>query len=157
MAEHDWDAYLALHSDPAVMRFVGDRTDRDFIRWRFDKLTGQYALGLGHWAVEERDAGRLVGAVGLLQHDDWTATPYTVEVGWLIAKDAWGRGYATEAGRAALSYAFDELGLERVICIVDPRNRSSRRVAEKLALRLAGETIWRDHDVVWYESVSSER
>jgi RimJ/RimL family protein N-acetyltransferase len=132
------------------MRFVGARTDEEFIRWRFDKLTGQYETGTGHLAVVEREGDRLVGAAGLLRHDDWTATPDNIEVGWLVRKDAWGRGYAVEAGGAALAYAFADLGIDTVICIVDPRNRSSRRVAEKLGMRLAGETIWRDHDVVWY-------
>ena len=133
------------------MRFVGGRIDDAFIRRRFDRIVEEYRMGLGHWAVIERDTRRLLGAVGLLSHPDWTATPYNVEVGWLIGRDHWGQGYATEAGKAAVRYAFDHVGVERLICIVDPRNRSSRRVAEKLGLRLAGETIWRDYDVVWYE------
>ncbi|HWL65754.1 MAG TPA: GNAT family N-acetyltransferase [Actinomycetota bacterium] len=153
LEERDFDAYLPLHSDPEVMRFVGGRHDPDAVRIRFDKLKGQWAEHrLGHWATYERESGRLVGAVGLLRHDDWTATDCRVEVGWLIGKRDWDRGYATEAGRASIDYAFVDLGLERLICIVDPRNVASRRVAEKLGLRLAGETIWRDYDVVWYET-----
>ena len=138
------------------MYFVGNRTDDAFIRGRFERLLAQYEHGYGHWAAFERATGRFVGAVGLLDHADWTATPFSTEVGWLIRKEAWNRGFATEAGRAALAFAFDELRLQRVICIVDPRNRPSRRVAEKLGLHLTGETIWRDYDVVWYEGARPE-
>ena len=136
------------------MRYVGDRTEPEFIRWRFEKLTSQYERGFGHWAVLEAATGSLVGAVGLLDHDDWTATPYSLEVGWLIAQPFWNKGFATEAGRASVTYAFEETGAEHLICIVDPRNGSSRRVAEKLGMRLTGETIWREKNVVWYERSS---
>ena len=133
------------------MRFLGGKTTDEVLRRRFDRLTSQYERGYGHWGTFEKETGRLLGAVGLLNHDDWTETPYTVEVGWLIRSDAWNRGYATEAARASLAYAFDVLGHERIICIVDPRNAPSRRVAEKIGLDLAGETVWRDYDCVWYE------
>ena len=151
MVEADWDEYLVAHSDPDVVRFVGNDVSPAFIRRRFDKLMSQYPRGSGHLGTFERSSGRLLGGVGLLDHDDWTATPVRIEIGWLIRKDAWNRGYATEAARAVLRHAAAAQGLERVICIVDPRNIASRRVAEKLGLELAGETIWRDFDVVWYE------
>ena len=101
LTEDDWDDYLALHRDADVMRFVGARTDDAFIRRRFDRIVAEYRIGLGHWAVIERGARNLLGAVGLLSHADWTATPYNTEVGWLIGRAHWGRGYATEAGEAS--------------------------------------------------------
>ena len=152
MEEEDFESYLPLHTDPDVMRFVGGRHDEEFVRQRFDRLRLQWVeRGLGHWATFEKETGALVGAVGLRQHDDWTATPYNIEVGWLIGKEFWNRGYATEAARPFIPYAFDRLGLDRLICIVAPENISSRRVAEKLGFRVAGETFWRDHKVIWYE------
>ena len=158
LEESDFDSYLPVHSDPEVMRFVGGRHDPDAIRIRFDKLKSQWSEHrLGHWATFERSTGRLVGAVGLLKHDDWTSTDHNVEVGWLIGRNDWGRGYATEAGRGSIAYAFNELAMDQLICIVDPRNLASRRVAEKLGLTLTGETIWRDYDVVWYETTSPNR
>jgi RimJ/RimL family protein N-acetyltransferase len=141
-----------LHSDPDVMRFVGDRHDEEFVRGRFDRMRSQWReRGLGHWATFEKESGRLLGAVGLMQHDDWTAAAYNIEVGWLIGREFWNHGYATEAARPFVTRAFEELKLERLICIVAPENLSSRRVAEKLGFRVVGETIWRDHQVLWHE------
>jgi [ribosomal protein S5]-alanine N-acetyltransferase len=152
LTEDDWDQYLPIHTDPDVMRFVGGRYDEEFVRQRFERMCSQWIeRGLGHWATFEKQSEKLVGAVGLMQHDDWTATPYNIEVGWLIGKDYWNRGYATEAAQPFVPYAFDRLGIERLICIVAPENISSRRVAEKIGFRAAGETFWRDHQVIWHE------
>ena len=108
--------------------------------------------GFGHWAVEEKESGRLVGRAGLKHHDTWTLDPDNIEVGYLFDRGVWGRGYATEAARAAVEYAFDALDREEVISIARPGNAASRRVMEKVGLTYAGATRWgaRDIDVVWY-------
>ncbi len=152
LTEDDWPEYLAIHSDPEVMHYVGGQTDEAFLRDRFERMISDYPEGFGHFATVERASGRLLGGVGILNHPSWTATPYNFEVGWVIGKDFWGQGFATEAGRACIQYAFNTFDIERLICIVDPRNIASRRVAEKLGLDLTGETIWREMDVVWYET-----
>jgi RimJ/RimL family protein N-acetyltransferase len=152
LEEGDFSSYLPLHTDPDVMRFVGGRHDEEFVRQRFDRMRSQWSeRGLGHWATLEKESNTLVGAVGLMQHDDWVATPYNIEIGWLIGKEYWSRGYATEAARPFIDYAFDRVGIERLICIVAPENISSRRVAEKLGYMVSGRTIWRDHEVLWHE------
>jgi len=87
--------------------------------------------GYGVWAVEERETGRLVGRLGLSHHRLW---PQDVEVGWGLEPAVWGRGYATEGGRAALDHAFTELGRDRVVSIVHPENAASIAVMTRLGI-----------------------
>jgi RimJ/RimL family protein N-acetyltransferase len=121
----------AIHADPQVMRYVGDgRAQTREQTWRsMATHLGHWRLrGFGNWAVVERATGRLIGRAGLWQPEGWPG----LEVGWLLARDRWGQGLATEAGRAALDYAFGTLGAEHVISVIHPDNAASVRVAEKL-------------------------
>jgi RimJ/RimL family protein N-acetyltransferase len=83
------------------------------------------------FSVLERDTGRWVGRVGPLHPEGWPGD----EVGWGIVRDAWGRGYATEAAAAAVEWAFDALGWTEVIHCIDEGNTASERVAEHLGSR----------------------
>jgi RimJ/RimL family protein N-acetyltransferase len=146
----DVPALARVLDHPEVTRYLhlpgfespGDTVERLCRHWA--------QRGFGHWAVEERASGELIGRLGLLHHRDWTLDPENVEVGWVLARAAWGRGLATEGGRAALRYGFERLGVPRIISIADPANRASRRVMEKLGLTLGGAARWRGVDVVWY-------
>ena len=95
--------------------------------------------GFGLWALEEKSSGLLVGRSGLSFHRLWPADP---ELGWMLDPDVWGRGYATEAGAAALHHAFARLALERVVSIIHPENVTSFRVAERLGI-----APWREVDL----------
>jgi RimJ/RimL family protein N-acetyltransferase len=106
--------------------------------------------GFGLWAVEHLETGRFIGRAGLMHHDDWTACPHDAEVGWVISRDLWGKGLATEAGTAALEFGFATKGLGRIISIAHRENAASQRVMEKLGLVREGETEWRDSPVVWF-------
>lgn len=90
--------------------------------------------GLGRWALQRREDTAVVGEIGLVPlpgHD-------RVELGWHLARAWWGRGYATEAGAAAVGYGFDVVGLDEVAAVVDPANRRSRAVARRVGLAPAG-------------------
>lgn len=132
----DLDAFTAINADPVVMEFfpetyTGERTLRFVERIR-ECWT---ALGYGLWAVERLDNGRFVGYVGL-----WPAafpahfTP-AVEVGWRLAADQWGHGYATEGARAALAYAFDTIGIEEIVSFTSVLNVRSIKVMERLGMQ----------------------
>ena len=95
----------------------------------------QSTHGFAPWAVEDRATGRLVGDVGLKLLE--LAGP-EIEIGWVIAPHAWGRGLATEAAVPWLAVAWDDLGLDRLIAVIRPENAASRRVAEKLGMREEG-------------------
>jgi RimJ/RimL family protein N-acetyltransferase len=87
--------------------------------------------GYGQWALVEQATGGLVGRAGLWQPEGWPG----LEVGWLLARSSWGHGFATEAGRAAVRYAFEVLAADGVISLIHPENRASIRVAERLGER----------------------
>jgi RimJ/RimL family protein N-acetyltransferase len=92
--------------------------------------------GFGLWVARERDGGRTVGRVGLMATD--VGAGPTVEVGWFIARDRWGRGYATELARAAIHHAFTGLRLPEVVSFTLPGNQASQAVMRKLGLEPAG-------------------
>jgi RimJ/RimL family protein N-acetyltransferase len=134
----DAAAFAAVNADPLVTRYLGD--GRPLGRAESDRLLGRIAAhwdehGFGLWAAELRGDGRLIGFVGLAVPTFLPAVLPAVEVGWRLASDVWGRGLATEGGRAALEHGFGTLRLDRIVSIIDPRNAASLRVAGKLGLR----------------------
>jgi len=86
--------------------------------------------GWGLWAVEVKGGAPFIGFVGLSK-PEWRDD---VEVGWRLAKTAWGHGYATEAARAALAFGFDQLGLAEIVSFTVPANLPSQRVMERLGM-----------------------
>ena len=111
-------------------------------------LAGHWQLlGYGMFVIEERATGAFLGRAGPLRPPRWPA----FEIGWSLAPAARGRGYAPEAARAAIGWAFASFPLERIVSIIDPRNLASRRVAERLGERRTGElfTPFRDPCDVW--------
>jgi RimJ/RimL family protein N-acetyltransferase len=134
----DLDPYAALCADIEVMRYIGmgvalTRTDA----WRsIAGMLGHWQLlGYGMWAVERKSDGAFLGRAGFLDPPGYPG----FEIGWTFAREHWGQGYATEAARTALAYAFDVLDRDRVISLIRPGNERSMRVAEKLGERLSGE------------------
>jgi RimJ/RimL family protein N-acetyltransferase len=91
--------------------------------------------GYGFWAVEERASGEMIGRVGCWRPEGWPG----LEVGWTLRRAFWHRGYATEAARASVEYAFRALGQARVISLIAPENTASIRVAQRLGERPRGE------------------
>jgi RimJ/RimL family protein N-acetyltransferase len=131
----DLDAYAAMCADEEVMRHIGAGgavgTD---VAWRqMAFFLGSWSLhGHGMWALEERAGSRLVGRVGFLDPPGWPGC----ELGWLLARDAWGKGYATEAARAARDYGRDALGLGELISLIRPDNQRSIALARRLGATL---------------------
>jgi RimJ/RimL family protein N-acetyltransferase len=127
----DADAYAAMCDDAEGMRYVGGVLDRGQSWRRLALHAGHWVLrGYGNWAVERREDGELLGRAGLWQPEGWPG----LEVGWQLARPAWGHGYATEAGRAAMEWAWAELAAPRLVSVIHPDNARSIRVAERLGL-----------------------
>jgi RimJ/RimL family protein N-acetyltransferase len=126
--------------------------DVESTRAQIEWFESQWAKeGLCHWAVEELESGRLIGRIGLLRHHDWPVEPSPVEVGWVLDERFWGRGLATEGGRASMELWREHLlDDRRLISITLPANRRSRAVMERLGLTYRGDAHWHDQDVVWY-------
>jgi RimJ/RimL family protein N-acetyltransferase len=152
---------LEFVGDPDVMRWLGGETGdlaaavATIERW----LAHWEQNGIGHFSVEHE--GRVIGRVGFLawDADGWKVSSYAdaaepvTELGWAIARRHWGHGYATEAAQTLRTWAYDDVGLEHVISLIDPNNQRSMRVAEKLAAT-RGETVAIDGKpiVVWQHS-----
>jgi len=131
--EEDLDAFAAMSADPEVMRYLRPHVFDRAQTWREIALhLGHWELrGYGHWALVERESGAFVGRSGLWRPEGWPG----VEVGWALAREHWGKGYATEAARAALQWGHEELGIAEVCSLVLPENEPSARVAERLGAR----------------------
>jgi RimJ/RimL family protein N-acetyltransferase len=137
----DREPFAALNADPEVVRYVGDghpmtRADSDALLDAIDAHWAQHGFGL--WCAAPRaEPDACLGFVGLAVPSFLPSVLPAVEVGWRLARPAWGRGLATEAARASLDHAFGALALESVISVIDPGNARSIRVAEKLGMRRA--------------------
>ena len=129
------------------MRFYDLDSTREQIE-RFERTWAED--GLGHWAAADLESGRLIGRIGLLRHHDWPLERSPVEVGWVLDARYWGRGLATEGGRASLEVWRERLDDERLLSITAPSNRRSQAVMERLGLTYRGTTRWHERDVVWY-------
>jgi RimJ/RimL family protein N-acetyltransferase len=148
LQETDFDEYAAIHMDAEVTRFT-TRTHLDRLdAWKhLAMIVGHWQLrGYGMWGVFERDSGRLVGRVGFYYPDGWP----DFELGWTMGRASWGKGYAPEAARACLDYAFDVMKRDHVISLIDPANVSSVRVAEKIGETLQGEVVLQGHRLLIY-------
>jgi RimJ/RimL family protein N-acetyltransferase len=108
--------------------------------------------GYCQWAACERASGSLIGRIGLLCHHDWPLSDRQVpEVGWVLHRDFWGRGLATEGGQAGVEVWREYLPDEpRLYSFTAPDNRRSRAVMERLGFTHRGEARWHGYEVVWY-------
>jgi RimJ/RimL family protein N-acetyltransferase len=133
----DLEALWALYCDPGITRFIPDaprsyEEAREELEWHRHGHPRYPELGL--WATIHRETGKFIGRCGLLP---WTIEGQReVEVAYTINREYWGQGLATEAARGILDYGFTKLNLSRLICLIDPENIASQRVAEKIGLTL---------------------
>ena len=132
----DYEPFAALNADPKVMRYfpsVQGRAESDAFAERIESRMAE--LGYGLWALEPIATGSFIGFTGLNPMPADVPGAGGIEVGWRLAASAWGHGYATEAGRAALAVAFDQAAYDEVWSITATVNTPSRAVMERLGLR----------------------
>jgi RimJ/RimL family protein N-acetyltransferase len=133
----DYERFAEMLGDPLVGAGLGkpDGLTPHEAWLDLSVLAGHWALrGFGHWVLEELDGGEVVGRAGLYHPPDWPE----LEVGWTVAREHWGNGYAPEAGRAVCSWAHSELGVAHILSLIHPENARSMRVAEKLGMTREG-------------------
>ena len=139
--DRDFEPWRAINAEPEVMRYIGDGRPRpaaesDESIDRFRRLWRE--AGFSFWAVEERASGHLIGFSGMQHVPDGSGR---IEIGWRLAPDKWGRGYATEAALPARDWAFANLDLDRLVALYQKPNTASRRVMEKLGMTLDGDEV----------------
>ena len=151
--QSDIDAYAKMVADEEAMHFIGGVGDRGEAWRRMAKWAGQWVLrGYGEFAVEEKSSGRFIGHIGPYYPEDWPQ----VELGWALARETWGKGYATEAARVCAAWMFDELSFPRIISIIHPDNAASIRVAQKLGERRDGVFNIKGEQVLIYAMTRSD-
>ena len=132
----DLDAFASMNADPAVMRYFPAPLSRDETAASMARYRAHLdEHGFGFLAVELRADSRFVGALGLSIPRFVAHFTPCVEIGWRLARDHWGRGYATEGAQAALRDGFARLRLKEIVAFTTPANLRSRRVMEKLGMR----------------------
>jgi RimJ/RimL family protein N-acetyltransferase len=125
----DFDGYAELVGDAETTRFIGGVLSRQAAWRKFLQMPGAWAIqGFGMFSVIEKSSGQWLGQLGPWRPEGWPGN----EVGWSFRRAAWGRGYATEAGIAAMDWAFDHLGWTEVVHCIDPDNRPSQALAQRL-------------------------
>lgn len=132
----DFEPYFRNAEDPEANAFMGGSTDRRQA-WRlFSAASGTWVIdGAGWWAVADPVTDEMVGTVGAFFREK---DPEQLEVGWVIFRPYWKRGYASEAAKAALAYAMPRHRKERAIAYIAPENAASIAVSVKLGMTFDG-------------------
>ena len=144
------DGLFKMNSDPEVMRYLGTPQTRDDTTASIVRQQEKWAQhGFGWWAIFENSSGQLVGAA-CLQHLGHVETN-PLEIGWRLIPSVQGRGYATEAGRAAMQYGFDVIGETYLTAVTDPENKASARVMDRLGMTCIGIQTHYDVPCITYE------
>lgn len=125
----DFDRYAELLADKEATRYIGGDAPRAAAWRKFLQMPGAWALqGFGMFSIIEKTSGEWLGQLGPWRPEGWPGN----EVGWAFHRAAWGKGYATEAGHAAIDWAFTQLGWDEVIHCIDPANHASQALARRL-------------------------
>jgi RimJ/RimL family protein N-acetyltransferase len=151
----DFEGSAALWGDAAVTRYLGARPSTREEAWaRVLRHVGHWAaLGFGYWVVRERASGAFVGEVGFLNLERDIDPPLgkMPEIGWVLSPETQGRGFATEAARAALAWGDHHFAGATTVCIIDPENQPSLRVAEKCGYLPVRRTMYKGDEVIVLE------
>jgi RimJ/RimL family protein N-acetyltransferase len=144
----DLDAMHAYLGDPLTMLYYPVPYSRDFVKQGIAKNIERYAkYGYGLFGVVLRESGELIGDCGLVWQD--LESGPELEVGYHFRREYWGNGYAPEAAKACIEFAFEHAKVDHVMSLILPENVASQRVAEKNGLRISRRILWKDmiHDV----------
>lgn len=133
--EEDLGPFAALNADPEVMRYFPStlsRAESDALAARYQSHIDQH--GFGRWAIERREDGAFLGHSGPMMMSPPVPLSPGAEMGWRLARAAWGRGYATEASRAAVDFCFEHIGLEQIVAFTSTTNLPSQAVMARLGM-----------------------
>lgn len=141
----------AVLGDPVAMQFYPAAFDRQAVEDWITKNIKRYRNdGYGLWAMILTSSGELIGDCGCVLQEVEGHTE--IEIGYHVRRDLWGNGYATEAAKSCMEYAFAKLGAGRVVSMIRPENLSSRRVAEKNGLTSGKTAFWHGYQHCMYAS-----
>lgn len=154
----DLEDALGMWGDAAVTRYIGGKPSTEQQTWsRLLNYTGHWTLmGFGYWAVESKETGRFIGEIGFanFHRDIAPEMKHAPELGWALTSSAHGRGYGTEAVRAATAWGDEHLPEARTVCLIDVDNVSSIRVAEKCGYHAFRRTEFNGRPTLFFERIA---
>lgn len=148
----DLDEVVAFQADPDIVRFMGSLTREEATDWLRQVDQNWEERGYGRLAIIARDTGLLLGRTGIMYMRQFQET----ELGWTLRREAWGRGYATEAARACAEWAFGSFDIPYLISLIEPGNVRSTRVAKRLGMKPLRNDVFLDRPMVVH-SIDRER
>ncbi len=145
--DEDVEPYAAMNADPEVRRWMFP--DRPISRTEAEaeieaEIERWEKVGFGHRPVVLKETGEVIGRAGAKRHPDWPLDPLNAEVGWLFARHAWGKGYATEAAHEAKRTCLEDAGVPEIISLARAGNQPSFNVMEKIGLERVGPYFWKE-------------
>tara|TARA_Y100000815_G_scaffold271766_1_gene299079 strand:+ start:716 stop:1306 length:591 start_codon:yes stop_codon:yes gene_type:complete len=147
----DLDVLAQIWADPAVTRFIGNQPRPRAQVWAaMERSFGSWImLGYGFWVVTDKAKGEILGECGLMEALRDMSPPISgvPEAGWVFGANAWGRGYASEALGAVFAWADQSLDCAQTVCIIDPENSSSLRLAARIGYKVARTSTFMDAEV----------
>ncbi|NWA26658.1 GNAT family N-acetyltransferase [Pseudomonas gingeri] len=133
--DEDLPEFARMCADPQVMRYLPTVLDRLQSAALIGRIRGHFAeYGFGLWALERKDTGAFIGLTGLMQVNFDAAFTPAVEIGWRLAREHWGLGYASEAAWTALRCGFERLSLDEVVAFTNESNTASQKVMQAIGM-----------------------
>jgi RimJ/RimL family protein N-acetyltransferase len=152
IVKEDTTVYWRFFSDPETMRFYPStrnlKETEQFVQRQLERYQQD---GYGPWAIELRSSHQMIGYCGLIHQI--VDSIDEMEIGYLVCRDYWGKGYATEAAIGSRDYAFDELKAQRLISLIDPMNVASIAVSRKVGMKLEKQTTWQGKKLNVYSMI----
>lgn len=153
----DFAELLAMWSDPPVTRFIGGRPSTEEEAWaRLLRYVGHWpVVGYGYWVIREKASRAWVGEAGFANFHREVTPPFgdSPEAGWVVSPQLQGKGYATEAVSAVVAWGDQHLPSRRTVCMIDPDNLPSLKVAERCGFREFGRTVYKGSRSILFERV----
>ncbi|PTX60133.1 RimJ/RimL family protein N-acetyltransferase [Kordia periserrulae] len=154
----DLDGMFALDSNPEVHRYLGNKPIKEkaeALNYINDVQKQYKERGIGRWAVELKDSGEFIGWCGLRLYNDYTFNNHSnfYDIGYRLLPKFWGKGYATEASKACLQYAWNVLKLDTIYGITEIENEASHRILLKIGLNYVEDFYYEAENMQlrWYE------
>jgi RimJ/RimL family protein N-acetyltransferase len=156
--QDDFSACAAMWADPDVTKYIGGKPSTAQQTWsRLLAYIGHWQLlGFGYWAIETRDAHEFAGEIGFadFKRDIAASMQGAPEIGFALVSKFHGRGMATEAARAALSWSDQHFRSPRTVCLIDPQHAASQRVAEKCGYTIFDKGTYNDRPALFLERIA---
>lgn len=136
----DLEEFAQLNSDEAVMEHFPKLLSKKEVEELIDKLRDHFAEnGFTYYAVDILETNECIGMIGLAAQEYKTKFTPAIDIGWRLKRTAWGKGYATEGAKRCLDYAFNELGLHKIVSVTTLKNAKSENVMKKIGMIKKGE------------------